>query len=147
MSKAGPSFQYSPLKSGEIRLLNPRLDDSGNLTWELNSVPLLNNEGTGKPIAPSDYDALSYTWGNPEDQTFPITCNNQTIMVCKNLYDALPYIPVPGEAPQAGRLPTTPDLDRYRLYKPVGQTREDGTNRPHGRYLPNRKRGRRVART
>ncbi|KAH8769919.1 hypothetical protein F5883DRAFT_643257 [Diaporthe sp. PMI_573] len=82
MSKAGPSFQYSPLKSGEIRLLNPRLDDPGNLTWELNSVPLLNNEGTGKPTAPGDYDALPYAWGNPEDQTFPITCNDQTIMVC-----------------------------------------------------------------
>lgn len=43
-------------------------------------------------MAPSDYEALSYTWGKPEDQTFPITCNGQTLMVRKNLHDALPYL-------------------------------------------------------
>lgn len=83
-------FKYPTLKSGEIRLLSPQLHDSGRLTWELKSAPLLNNEG--KAVAPRDYEALSYTWGKPDGQKFPITCNGQTLMVRKNLYDALPYL-------------------------------------------------------
>lgn len=60
-SMDGPSFRYSTLKSGEIRLLSPQSDDSGELTWELKSVPLLNKKGKGKAVSSSDYDALSYT--------------------------------------------------------------------------------------
>lgn len=50
------------------------------------AVPLLNKgKGKGKAVTPCDCDALSYTWGKPEDQTFPITCNGQTLMVRNNL--------------------------------------------------------------
>lgn len=87
-----PCFKYSTLKSGEIRLLSPQSDVSGKLTWELKLVPLLSENDKSKAVSPSDYDPLSYTWGKPEDQAFPIICNDQTLTVRKNLYDALPYL-------------------------------------------------------
>lgn len=58
MSMDKPSFIYPSLESGEIRLLTPQFDDSRKLTWELKSVPLLNNKGKGKAAIPNDYDAL-----------------------------------------------------------------------------------------
>ncbi|KAG6360546.1 hypothetical protein INS49_011608 [Diaporthe citri] len=66
MSTERRPFKYSPLKSAR----------------------LLSNKGKGKAGAPCDYDALSYTWGKP-DEGFPIICNGRTLVVRRNLHDAL----------------------------------------------------------
>lgn len=85
-------FEYSPLKSGEIRLLIPESGDPRGLTWKLKTVQLLSKKGKGKAGAPRDYDALSYTWGKREEGESKITCNGRTLMVWKNLYSALPFL-------------------------------------------------------
>ncbi|KAL1850694.1 hypothetical protein Daus18300_012837 [Diaporthe australafricana] len=93
MSQDSSPFTYSPLGPGQIRLLTPRIDNSDSLTWKLDSVQLLEGERKkeSETVTRCDYDALSYTWGT-QDETFPITCNGQTLRVHKNLHDALPCL-------------------------------------------------------
>lgn len=85
-------FEYSELKSGEIRFLKPESDDSSGLKWELESKQLLDGHGDDGAGAQCDYDALSYTWGEPGEGTFHITCNGRTLKVWENLYKALPCL-------------------------------------------------------
>ncbi|KAH7400573.1 heterokaryon incompatibility protein-domain-containing protein [Phaeosphaeria sp. MPI-PUGE-AT-0046c] len=78
-----PSFAYTPLPPGTIRLLSPasRGTSSGHI-WRLETVKL--NEGV-------KYDALSYTWGS-QDEKLTITLNGRCFHVHRNLYTALPYL-------------------------------------------------------
>lgn len=92
MSTKQPPFKYPELKRGQIRLLKPESDDLSGLKWELKSVQLLNGNGNLEAGAPCDYDALSYTWGEPGKCDFHITCNGQTLKVWENLYNALPCL-------------------------------------------------------
>jgi hypothetical protein len=76
-----PSFSYTALVAGEIRLLEPT-DRADGLKWTLRTTHLDDE---------LKYDALSYVWG-PQTGTFPIVCNGQTLHVHHNLYTALPYL-------------------------------------------------------
>lgn len=92
MSTKQPPFKYPKLKRGQIRLLEPEPDDLSGLKWELESVQLLHGDGHHEARASCDYDALSYTWGEPGDGDFHITCNGRTLKVWENLYGALPCL-------------------------------------------------------
>lgn len=92
MSTKQPPFKYPKLKRGQIRLLKPEPDDLSGLKWELESVQLLHGDGNHEAGASCDYDALSYTWGEPGDGDFHITCNERTLKVWENLYSALPCL-------------------------------------------------------
>lgn len=92
MSTKQPPFKYPKLKRGQIRLLKPDTDDLSGLKWELESVQLLHGDGNHEAGASCDYDALSYTWGEPGDGDFHITCNGRTLKVWENLYSALPCL-------------------------------------------------------
>ncbi|ETS79807.1 hypothetical protein PFICI_07336 [Pestalotiopsis fici W106-1] len=89
MSGSIPPFEYEPLGSGEIRLLTPvtRESDTQVPQWRLQTVCLLDLGDGGL----KGFDALSYTWGDLSE-TFPLVCNNQTLRVHKNLYEALPFL-------------------------------------------------------
>ena len=75
-------FQYQPLKSDEIRLLQPISRSSGPLRYRIVHVSL-----TSKP----HYAALSYTWGSP-GYTHHVSLNGQRFPIRQNLYDALDQI-------------------------------------------------------
>ena len=75
-------FRYQPLKSDEIRLLQPLSHSSGPLRYTIIHVSL-----TSKPL----YAALSYTWGSPGD-THHVSLNGQRFPIRQNLYDALNQI-------------------------------------------------------
>jgi len=96
------SFEYNKLPtSSSIRLLE-LLGDSPEdpircslITVDLDDRP--------------EYEALSYTWGNPLpepntdfDQTMPIICNGQELMVTRNLNDALTHLYKPYSVDLAG---------------------------------------------
>lgn len=120
MSTKQPPFEYSTLERVKIRLLRPQADDSSGLKWELEPELLLNGDGDGESVVPCDYDALSYTWGSPNDEYFAITCNNRTLMVRKNLYSAFPCLAK--RLRQVGSLPRRIWIDAIC----INQSDEDG---------------------
>ena len=73
------TFHFQPLKSDEIRLLQPLSHSSGPLCYRIVHVSL-----ASKPT----YAALSYTWGPPGD-THHISLNGQRHTIRQNLHDAL----------------------------------------------------------
>lgn len=88
---------YRPLRDNghEIRVLRlePSSDSSDNsLKCRLEYIPLHDNSATTveRDIIPP-YIALSYTWGNPRD-TVPLQVDGTTVMVTRNLHDALTAI-------------------------------------------------------
>jgi Heterokaryon incompatibility protein (HET) len=91
-------YHYSPLPSKtSIRLLQLQSSENGStISCSMSIIDALEN-------SPS-YDALSYTWGNPQSpfsrsydepnvtynsNTIPIMCNGRRIVVTPNLRDAL----------------------------------------------------------
>ncbi|KAI9692206.1 MAG: hypothetical protein M1822_006436 [Bathelium mastoideum] len=88
MSRSYESFKYSPLRLGEIRLLY--VSSLANETiWSLRPIRL-------PPKRPEKqhevaFDALSYTWGDLSDKS-SLICNNQELMIHRNLKDALPFL-------------------------------------------------------
>lgn len=80
------SFEYTPLKTGEIRLLHHSVQD-GQATWTLEPVQL-REQGAELPV---EFDALSYTWGDLS-HTFPFQCNGSELRIHENLKNALPYL-------------------------------------------------------
>ncbi|KAI9859129.1 MAG: hypothetical protein M1813_007085 [Trichoglossum hirsutum] len=76
-------FQYQPLDSkvNTIRLLELEpINDQQMLSCRLTHMPCLNT-----PV----YEALSYTWGSPDDPISTILLNGMPFTIRKNLYDAL----------------------------------------------------------
>jgi hypothetical protein len=82
-----PPFDYTPLATGEIRLLVPDHASENGLYWQLQTVRL---------DTEPDFDALSYTWGSQAD-TYSISCNHRQLQVHHNLFVALPYLARRGE--------------------------------------------------
>lgn len=80
------SFEYTPLKTGEIRLLHHFIQD-GQATWTLEPVQL-RERGAELPV---EFDALSYTWGDLS-HTFPFQYNGSELRIHENLNNALPYL-------------------------------------------------------
>lgn len=80
-----PSYIYSPLMEGEIRLLYSDCS-RGEISWSLRVAQLTNAESQR-----TAYDALSYTWGDLSD-TIPFLCNGRIFNIHKNLHDALPFV-------------------------------------------------------
>ncbi|KAI4593355.1 hypothetical protein KJ359_009886 [Pestalotiopsis sp. 9143b] len=88
MTEDIPPFRYEPLRSGEIRLLTPVTSNSQNSPqWRLQTVGLQDLEALGY----EGFEALSYTWGDPS-KTFSLICNDQKLLIHKNLHDALPFL-------------------------------------------------------
>lgn len=87
MSEDIPPFHYEPLRSGEIRLLTPVASDSQRPQWRLQTAGLRDLKALGN----EGFEALSYTWGDPSE-TFPLICNDQKLLIHKNLHDALPFL-------------------------------------------------------
>lgn len=87
MSEDIPPFHYEPLRSGEIRLLTPVASDSQRPQWRLQTAGLRDLKALGN----EGFEALSYTWGDPSE-TFPLICNDQKLLMHKNLHDALPFL-------------------------------------------------------
>lgn len=77
-----PSFNYTPLQPGCIRVLRPAIELNGDLTWTMDAIQL----GDDEP-----FDALSYVWGD-QSQTLPFVCNSQEFRIHHNLSNALPYL-------------------------------------------------------
>ncbi|KAK6189420.1 hypothetical protein LQW54_013278 [Pestalotiopsis sp. IQ-011] len=80
------SFEYIPLKAGEIRLLHHSMQD-GHVAWTLQPIQLKDRCAE----SPVEFDALSYTWGDPS-HTFPFQCNGSELRIHENLKNALPYL-------------------------------------------------------
>ena len=73
-----PLYDYQPLRSGQIRVLE-LLPDS---TSRMKHIDLK------KAVNSSRYFALSYTWGS-NTKTFPFTCDARNLPVRQNLLQAL----------------------------------------------------------
>ncbi|KAH7014457.1 heterokaryon incompatibility protein-domain-containing protein [Microdochium trichocladiopsis] len=82
-----PSFLYTPLETGEIRLLYASIDEAGEVVWSLKSSQLLDGSNNSVP----EFDALSYAWGDL-DLAYQFVCNDQELQIHHNLYEALPYL-------------------------------------------------------
>lgn len=83
---------YEPLESGHIRLLvlepGPA-DDMIVCRLEHRNISIF--PGDEATPAEPEFEALSYTWGNPAPTHF-ITCNGQDFPVATNLFHALQYL-------------------------------------------------------
>ena len=75
-------FKYRLLESGEIRLLKPLSQSTGDLSFKVVHVPL--------GSAPS-YAALSYTWGPPSN-TYKVLLDGKLFSIRQTLNDALQQI-------------------------------------------------------
>lgn len=82
-----PPFKYERLQIGEIRLLYAELSPHGSTQWSLKTIalPALDQKDQ------LEFDALSYTWGNPTE-IFTFICNGHKLHVHRNLHEALPYL-------------------------------------------------------
>ncbi|KAI1130854.1 heterokaryon incompatibility protein-domain-containing protein [Nemania abortiva] len=80
MSQPRAPFRYTPLKQGQIRLLQPPTN-ADDVSWSLITVSLHER----------DFDALSYTWGDQSCRCSFI-CNDQEFLISQNLKSALPYL-------------------------------------------------------
>ncbi|KAL8952257.1 MAG: hypothetical protein Q9222_001821 [Ikaeria aurantiellina] len=83
--QSGESFHYEALsKPRHIRLLKllPADSKSDDITCTLEQAGLDDN---------TQYEALSYTWGNPVERS-KLYCNGKTLSVTKNLGTALRYL-------------------------------------------------------
>jgi hypothetical protein len=102
-------YKYDPLtqKRGRIRILRlfPSADIEAAIECELFEAHLDPNG----PIHP--YEALSYTWGNPED-TKPVNLNQRHFQVTTNLHAALSQL-------------RNPFIDRYLWADAICINQED----------------------
>ncbi|KAF4946002.1 hypothetical protein FGADI_11505 [Fusarium gaditjirri] len=82
-----PGFCYSMLPEGHIRLLRlmPHENHHAPIQCQLFNHALVSSGGTHL------YEALSYTWGNP-DACCSISINNFDFAIATNLYDALLHL-------------------------------------------------------
>jgi len=90
LSQNSGAYQYQPLNesAGEIRLLHLLPGPiSSPIRVILESTPF-------SPDAPPDFEALSYTWGSPENpiDIFIGASGCYTLAVTQNLAEALPYL-------------------------------------------------------
>jgi hypothetical protein len=88
-------YVYEPLLPGYIRILyltsspsQPFTASNQQLSFSLKSISLTNTSDTQHV----EYDSLSYAWGDPSDETYPLICDGRVIQIQRNLYIALPYL-------------------------------------------------------
>ncbi|KAF4635694.1 hypothetical protein G7Y89_g2387 [Cudoniella acicularis] len=86
---------YQSLLPGHIRILcltsspsQPFTAGNQQLTFSLKSISIVNASDTQHV----EYDALSYTWGDPSNETYPLICDGRVIQIQRNPYIALPYL-------------------------------------------------------
>jgi hypothetical protein len=89
-------FQYKPLPSGRKgghALLQTRFLTllPGGKSEGLRCLLEVSNIENALP-----YEALSYVWGSG-DAVYPVSCNNMTISIKRNLYQALCYLRFPSQ--------------------------------------------------
>ncbi|MCJ1243138.1 hypothetical protein MMC30_000335 [Trapelia coarctata] len=80
-------FYKTRLARGQIRLLSFVSERNFELSCELSVVDFPSSEGPQVQVI--SYDALSYVWGSQEHDLQHISCNNQDLLITRNLAAAL----------------------------------------------------------
>lgn len=83
MTETAPSFPYTPLAPGEIRLLILGRGLSNDPVWCI----LVHRH-----LAKANYEALSYEWGMESKDDPDVIVNGRAVRIRKNLYEALKQI-------------------------------------------------------
>jgi hypothetical protein len=89
MAETIAPYIYSPLQPGEVRLLYGDTLDDKCTRWNLRTTQL--EPSTTKQRHVSEFDALSYTWGDLTE-TFSFVCDTRELRIHRNLRDALPFL-------------------------------------------------------
>ncbi|CAH0045797.1 unnamed protein product [Clonostachys solani] len=87
MPQQTPQYEYTPLAGHEIirvLLLYPAATDKEVIECSFRETPLWR----GCSDSPQAYEALSYTWGEPQG-TRPVLCHGKTLLITPNCEQAL----------------------------------------------------------